>query len=385
MRLAGSLLQRGTATLLIWAMFSGAPLGWARAEELEPTSSRRSATRQRSHHDSQETKETAEAASNPADGESSVYSLRRSPDRPRSVFWMPLVSFLLPGFDQWWEGQYLSAAAYSGVAMGGLVYAQSVAAADNLVTDSKKRKENAANEQSESQEKEATDTSLDSKDVALRKYTLGTLVYQGAGGMSAYHAFRTAVRSRKALGQYEFLKYEETPLDVLTAPFHFEYLSRPTTFIPLGIGAALAYLMAVSEPPKDLEKSRLSSADWFFTGAYSYNAGTHEEAMFRGWLMPFLTQQGMSPIWANVSQSALFALAHLGTNSFPLPQLLLGYHLGYVRQKTGWRLGEAVFIHVWWDVLAFASAFSYSKKQTEAAARLLPPPVLWLPPLTWQL
>lgn len=381
MRRAGSAVERGTAVLLVVALALGAPAGGALAEPAT-FEAPRLASKAKPKSGRGQGGEGAAAAP----GGKSIFAVGQEPDRPRSIFWMPLVSFLLPGFDQWWEGQTTSAALYTGVALGGVAYSRSVQVADNVDTNPKKKEKEDTNtgETSESQEEEEEETALDSKDVALRKYTLGFLVYQGAGGMSAYHAFRTAVRTRKVKGQYDFLKYEETPLDLLAAPFHFKYMTRPTTYIPLGIGAALAYLILSSDLPENYERSSLTSADGFFTSAFSFNAGTHEEAMFRGWLMPVLAEHAMSPFWANATQAGIFALAHISTNPLPLPQLLLGYHLGYVTQERGWRMGEAVFIHVWWDVLAFATLFSYRKKQPDEVARLLPPPVLWLPPLEWR-
>jgi membrane protease YdiL (CAAX protease family) len=318
------------------------------------------------------------AASSGGSGTSSAFSVLDDPDRPRSDIGIPLVSFILPGFDQWWEGQTGYAAAYTGVAIGGLAYSAHVMAANDLDADGTKADEDEEDGETADDEEE---TRLDQKDVAVRKATLGSLIYQGSGGFSAYHSFRTAVRSRKANDQYDFLEYEETPGDVLLAPFQFQFLARPTTFIPLGIGAGLAYLILHSEPGEDMERAPFTSADAFFTGAYSYNAGTHEEAMFRGWIMPVMREYWGSDFWSNAAQSLLFAAAHLNTNPQPLPQLLLGYHLGYVTQKNSWRLAESVFIHVWWDVLAFATIFNYREahQDDDKASRLLP--ILWLPPL----
>jgi membrane protease YdiL (CAAX protease family) len=110
--------------------------------------------------------------------------------------------------------------------------------------------------------------------------------------------------------------------------------------------------------------------------------------MFRGWIMPVMYEAWDSPFWSNAAQSLLFAAAHLPTNPAPLPQLLLGYHLGNVTMKNQWRIGESVFIHVWWDVLAFAGAYHYKQKKdeddadsTDGRIRVAAAPVLWLPPL----
>ena len=49
--------------------------------------------------------------------------LPNQPQRPRSFFLSPLASFFLPGFDQWYEGQYSAALFYSGGAVSGLALA----------------------------------------------------------------------------------------------------------------------------------------------------------------------------------------------------------------------------------------------------------------------
>lgn len=331
----------------------------------------------------------AESAPAVPPAKSSLFTPRRDPDRPRSDLGIPFVSFLLPGFDQWWEGQYGSAGAYTGIWLGSSIYAATVAGANGLNTRGEPVDEEGNKiEKDEDGDGKPDEVQLDQKDVAVRKVILGGLLAQGAGGMSAYQSFRTAARSRQSQGQYGFLTYDETPVDLLKAPFDFSYLKRSSTYVPLAIGAALAGLILSSDPGEDMERTRFNGADAFFTSAYSYNAGTHEEAMFRGWMMPVMYEYWGSPFWSNAAQAVLFAAAHLGTNDMPLPQLFLGYHLGDVTQDDGWRLGEAVFIHVWWDVLAFTTAYHYKRKPLEpeadsilgdvAKARRL---TLWLPPL----
>ena len=304
----------------------------------------------------------------------SFFNPASDPNRPRSDIFSPIVSFILPGFDQWWEGQYGSAAIYSGAAIGGYVYANATSTS-NHYSEHQQQLKDEADRTGNPQESE-----LDQKDITGRKVVLGELIAQGAGGMSAYQAFRTAVRTRQGHGQYEFLTHEETPLDIMAAPFHFSYMTRPTTYIPLAIGAGLAYLVVQSGPPDGMVRDGFSSADGFFTGAYSYNAGMHEEAIFRGWLMPVMREYWDSDFWSNAAQSVLFAAAHLNTNPQPLPQLLLGYDLGWISQNNGWRISEGVFIHTWWDVLAFASQYAYKQKAPAPVAAKIHP-ILWLPPV----
>lgn len=326
---------------------------------------------------------------------SSIFEPSRDPERRRSDVFVPLMSFVLPmrfglpaGLDQWWEGQYGSAAVYTGVSLLGIGYAVNVANRNSLTLGGKTQEEEEG-EGSPAPDDSDDETTIDSKNITVRKVTLGLLAHQGAAGISSYHAFRTAVRTRQRHGEYAFLKYEETPGDILMAPFRVSYLTRASTYVPLLIGAGLMGLILNSDPGDELVRSAFTPADGVFTSAFSYNAGTHEEAVFRGWMQPAMYEAWGSPFWANATQSVLFAAAHLSSNSMPLPQLLLGYHLGNVTMDDGWRVGEAVFIHVWWDVLAFTGVYHYKQKDKEPKADgtnwmqvASPKPLtLWLPPL----
>lgn len=306
----------------------------------------------------------------------SLYSLAENPDEPRSDFWKPFGSFLLPGLGQWIDGQAEWGAIYSGVAAGGLIWASSIARSENLA----QRQEDERQAREEAGEEEMEGADLMNKDNDFRKVTLGGLMYQGAGGMSAYHAFRTSVRSRKRRGQYQFLTQEETPADIFYAPLRFEYLKRPSTYVPILIAASLASLTLASEPDPTLEKDNFGADDAFFATAYSLNAGTHEEAMFRGWLQPLVREYWFDDFWSNIFSTSLFALAHLGSTSTPVAQALLGYHLGDVTIRNNYTISESVFIHTWWDIIIFTATFHYKRKAPGELKNQLNP-VLWLPPL----
>ena len=172
-------------------------------------------------------------------------------------------------------------------------------------------------------------------------------------------------------------------MELFKSTLEFKYLTRKTTWIPLLIGGAIAGLRLSTPPATYNERSPFTSADALFTSAFSANAGTHEEAMFRGWLMPVLREYTGSDMWSNIGQGVLFAAAHLGTVSTPLPQLLLGLHLGNLTQDNGWEMGEAVFIHTWWDIIAFWTQFQYNSKYAKSPVAPVVPAVLWLPPLEW--
>lgn len=308
----------------------------------------------------------------------SPFALRDEPERERSDLLMPTISFLLPGFDQWVQGQYGYGAFYSGVALGGVVYAGATAAA-NDIAGRRAREEQLFRDAGEDY---TSPSPIGEPDIAERKIAFGTQLYQSMGGMSAYHSFRTAVRSRQDNGQYSFLRHEESPQEVLLAPFDFSYLKRSSTLIPLGVIAVYSAILLNAEIPEEsgIESRAFGRADAAFTLGYSYNAGTHEEAMFRGWIQPAMRQYSGSDFWSNGLTSLLFAAAHLGDNQFPIVQAILGYHMGSVTMANDWRIGEAVFIHTWWDVFAFATTYHYKRKLPEPVAAAVQP-IFWLPAL----
>lgn len=300
---------------------------------------------------------------------------------PKSDILAPALSLLLPGLDQWWEDDYSAAMIYSGLYLGGASIASG--AATSLA------------DRQEADPDFNPDEDLDSRDNDVRRLLLGTQIAFAAGSFSTLHAFANAVETRKAAGQYSFLGEKVTVADTALAPFRFGYLTRPSTFIPLGVLGTLSALAIRTDSP-EFEKVALTGTDYGFAGGFSYLAGTHEEALFRGWMMPVFREYVGGDTIANSLQSILFAAAHMGSVDVPIAQLLLGYHLGYVTEANGWSLGEAAFIHTWWDVIAFLTSFSVREKPKAAEtaafqasingtrplmAKKAPLPVLRLPPL----
>lgn len=258
---------------------------------------------------------------------------------------LPIASFLLPGAGQWVRGQIGSGSAYSLTALAGYSYAS-----------------NAAKDLAEEQLRE---TDLTDGNVAVRKYMLGLQTYQAAGGFSLYHTFRSAVWQRQPYGEYQFLGQGDSPQEILVAPLRLDYLKRSSTWIPLTIGALASWYIA-THPFEDYKKRKLNREDPWFAVGFSYNAGTHEEAVFRGWLMPVLHEAGMSSPFANITQAVTFALMHLGSTPMPLPQFLLGLHLGSTTVRNSWSISESVFIHFWWDVFAFLGTYHVSKESAKS-------------------
>jgi membrane protease YdiL (CAAX protease family) len=133
-------------------------------------------------------------------------------------------------------------------------------------------------------------------------------------------------------------------------------MEAPSTWIPLMALTALAFF-SLQPNSRDLG-GFFNSSQPAYIGVTSYQAGLSEEALFRGWIYPLLHQATGERTWlSNSGQSLLFSAAHLGTNSFPWPQLLLGYYFGWMTSSNHWSIGQATFLHTWWDVIAFSAAF----------------------------
>lgn len=302
------------------------------------------------------------------DKKPSYFTPKYDENQPRSYTWMPLLSFVIPGVGQAKEKEYGAFSIYFSTAVAGLSYSS--------------YNNNKLSDYHDSDEyKLLSDDEKDNRKIhgeLERKVAIGSQLYMAMGSMSAYHSFRTAVATRQRYGEFTFLTKEETPWELATAPFQFRFLKRPSTYIPLGIiaGYYLLLMNAEFDDDDDMKKDALSNSDVFYSGAVSYMAGVHEEALFRGWMMPCFMEWTGSELWSNGLTAATFALAHLGTVNVPLPQLILGWHLGNVTQNNDWTLSESIFIHAWWDV--FALLASYQLKKNDEKAKL---PVIWAPPL----
>jgi membrane protease YdiL (CAAX protease family) len=281
----------------------------------------------------------------------------RSADRARfkSEWWLPAPSVFLPGFGQYFQGEW-SGLMYSGIGVGGLFLAS-----DGL---SKLRAENVEDVP------ESPTTGTESP--AEREFILGSLAYQGSGFLSAYAAFRSSVpRFQAEDGKYKFLTSNEPVGALMVSPARFEHLAKASAFIPLGLLAAGATYLVVDE------RSSHHGADWTFSAddilfswPLAYNAGVTEEALFRGWLLPMAYQYTGQTWWlANGAQAALFGLAHYGPgNRLPWPQALLGYYFGYLTRKNGWSLSEAVFVHSWWDAILFTAQYATMRRVPAGSA-----------------
>jgi membrane protease YdiL (CAAX protease family) len=257
----------------------------------------------------------------------------------KSDFWLPVPSVFLPGFGQYFQGEW-AGLGYTGAAVTGIY----------LVGDAASRLRDRDPGFNPSR-------LFDAEDWDVRELLLGSMLYQGSGFLSAYSVFRSSVpRFQKEDGRYRFLKAQESLGDMALAPVRFGHLGKASTFVPLGLLAGLVTYVVIDD------RTTHPGSDWTFSAddpAFStplaYNAGLTEEAVFRGWLLPVAYEYSGRTWWfANGAQAGLFALAHYSSeNPVPWPQFLLGWYFGSLVRKNGWTLSESIFLHAWWDGLLF--------------------------------
>ena len=282
------------------------------------------------------------------------YKMKRPNKKRGSIFGFPLLSFAVPGIGQFLNGQYGPGFVYSGTAFAG------AATAVSGVIELSNRNDNDADN-----DDDLYVEGFEDKDPAVRRILVGTSLYTLAGSLSLYHSFQTVVDFRKQQGDFSFLPDErETTDELMLAPFEFGFLGRWTTWVPL---VSLLGLVFVDGANDDYNtRDSLNAGDYALAGTLSYGAGVGEEAMFRGWLYPaFINSYGEdNEFWANATQAAIFGALHYSRdNRFPLFQALGGFYWGWLTRKNNWSLKESIFIHTWWDVIAFTAIFAQGDKK----------------------
>lgn len=107
----------------------------------------------------------------------------------------------------------------------------------------------------------------------------------------------------------------------------------------------------------------------------SWGAGVSEEMLFRGMLQADWEERwGSTSGW--LAASGAFGLAHVTAITRPEAWLqggfaaLAGLALGWRYQRTGYRLGEPVAMHVWFDIAAGATLFALDPEHNPLGAKM---------------
>jgi hypothetical protein len=241
--------------------------------------------------------------------------------RSGSEFWIPLGSVFVPGLGQYMHGAPWPGVAYSAVTIGGYALASQGNAALSAPRDG--------------------DDQLAFEGLHLA-FT--------AGALSAWDAFHRAMPALRRVDKYAFYEPDEDLGDLLTAPLDLRFLGRWTTWVDLAFTAGVtAYVL--SEDGDGVRYPPFRANDAAFAASLSLNAAVGEEALFRGWLLPMLTQKLGGRFWlANVLQAGLFGLGHPQAGPFAVVIGGGAVYSGWLTRRNGWSVREAIFQHFWYDV-----------------------------------
>jgi hypothetical protein len=248
-----------------------------------------------------------------------------------------VASAIIPGLGQASSGNYEEAAAHFGIFTASLAAALYYQHKPDFLSDDL-RYDDAGNREFINQ------TTL-RRDFALRLVT-DTALY------SSFGAYRDA-RQRDDRA-YRTPAPRESLSELALAPFSWEFLSRPTTFIPLALQA-----WAASRSKYGIYRAEDVSA----RDLHLYNATANEftavgeEGFFRGFINnEFSDRWGNG--WGLAGSSLLFGVAHTGQGQTAnaVEASIAGAYLGWMHQRNGFQIGEGVALHYWINVIAGIAA-----------------------------
>ena len=248
-----------------------------------------------------------------------------------------VASAIIPGLGQAINGNYEEAAVHFGIFVLSLSTALYYQHKPDFLSD-EARYDDAGNLEYINQ------TTL-RRDFALRLAT-DTVLY------SSFGAYRDA-RQRDDRA-YRTPAPKESLSDLALAPFSWEFLSRPTTFVPLAVQA-----WAVSRSGYGIYRGHdVSTGDLqVYNATANEFTAVGEEGFFRGFLNnEFSARWGNG--WGLAGSSLLFGVAHTGQGQTAnaIQASIAGAYLGWVQQRNGFEIGEGVALHYWINVLAGIAA-----------------------------
>jgi hypothetical protein len=145
-------------------------------------------------------------------------------------------------------------------------------------------------------------------------------------------------------------------------------MTRWTTYVPFAMAIFWGSSNYRRSPAP--ERFQLRAVDGLASSYSSYQAGTGEEALFRGWMYPVLYENTQSHLVANATQGVIFGVAHGPTAYF---QTAAGFYFGWLTVRNNYDLGESVFDHAWWDFWIIGAEVARSRGLTNDYNIQLPP------------
>jgi len=247
-------------------------------------------------------------------------------------------SAIIPGLGQASNGNYEEAAAHFGIFALSLSTALYYEHKPDFLSDDARYHEG---------NREYINQTTLRRDFALR-FATDTALY------SSFGAYRDGRQRDHRV--YRTPAPKESLSDLALAPFSWEFLSRPTTFIPLALQAwavsrsqgAYGIYRGHDVSTRDLHLYNVTANEFTAVG---------EEGFFRGFLnTEFSDRWGNG--WGLAWSSLLFGVAHTGQGQTAnaVQASIAGAYLGWIQQRNGFEIGEGVALHYWINVLAGIAA-----------------------------
>ena len=251
--------------------------------------------------------------------------------------WAGLGSLFIPGLGQAAQDRYGAAAAHGGLWLGSGIASASLAERDDYLD---------ADQRSSESERDLF-------------YNRTTYYADLLGSVSADTALYSSYDA--------YYGGEGEPAgSLLAAPFRPHYLARSTTWLPLLMRTALIFHETDDEwaivTDDSISPGEIAAANTLRYGGVAVG----EEAFFRG-VVNQQFSQAWGP-WAGVPASAaVFGLAHTGRagTADVAGASLFGLYLGTLHVRNGYRLGEGVALHFWWN---FLTALDYLRSGEDREA-----------------
>lgn len=195
-----------------------------------------------------------------------------------------------------------------------------------------------------------------------------------------YAGYRDARQYNDQRG-FRYAMPQDSLVDLVKAPFNPSIISKGEVWG--GVLGMLVFNGLISYLTYPIQM-KLSTADAFFP-INAFPVGIGEEAIFRGYLQPQLSEY-FTP-WGGIATSSLiFGFAHVGNArglpsherrhyySFILPCLSIsGAYLGWLSYKNN-SLKESVAVHAWYDFILFSVAVAANSYKAKAfSIKDLPP------------
>jgi hypothetical protein len=258
------------------------------------------------------------------------------PVPPRGAeFWAPFGSIVLPGLGQYVHGRPWVGLGYTATAVAGLMVGHDAPSLSQLPRHPEDQ-------------------------LQLSAIHLA----QTAGMLSAWDAFHRPMQAHRDAGRYGFLGDDEDLGDLLTAPFDVRFLGRWTTLVDLAFTGFVTAWVLENRNQGEVHPP-LHGRDVAFATSLSLNAAVGEEALFRGWLLPMLTQKSGRFWVANGLQAAIFGSLHgAQADSFALVIGLGAFYSGWVTRRNDWSIREVIFQHFWYDVAVVTAELLRDDSQT---------------------